>query len=307
MTRTLKREVKKERPDALHIHGTFCGGLLADFINRMGIPWVAHIHSVDSELMRAAGHPSDHPIVSLADHLLQKSIQAATISVAVSEDLKRRIAGLGFDTSGVRVIHNPVLLPQLPVAKEVSERYVYLPARFSPEKGVDIALAAWAMVEKRVPGVHLFTAGAGLDEEALRAMARDLDLTRVRFLGPLSWEANMAFMAGSLLVLLPTFPRGGFRESCPLIAAEAMSLGKPVITSDTGGGPEVLGDAGIQVPPFDHEALARAIITLLEDEDFRLGLGNAARKRAKSLFDPEAYAGRMKKVFEEAQIVAVSG
>ena len=307
MTRTLRGELKRSLPDVIHIHGTFCGGLLADFINRTGIPWVVHIHSVDSELMRAAGHPPGHSMVDLADHLLQKSIEAATVSVAVSEDLKGRIAGLGIDVSGVRVIHNPIMLPCLPVLEGTSEEYVYLPARFSPEKGVDIALKAWALVEKKLPEVHLFIAGAGPEEGSLRSMARDLGLARVRFLGSLSWERNMAWMAGSLFVLQTTVPRGGFRESCPLVTAEAMTLGKPVVTSDTGGGPEIMGDAGIHVPPFDHEALAGAIITLLRDETLRLKLAKMSEERARNLFDPGAYAGRMMEVFDEAIALASEG
>ncbi len=304
MIKTLSREMRKSRPDVIHIHGTFCGGLVADFINRAGIPWVVHIHSVDSELMKASGHESGEPIVQLADELLQKSIRSATIPVAVSENLKQRIAELGIDVSGVRVVYNPILLPDLPILTGEREKYVYLPARLAPEKGVDIALKAWAKVEKEVPGVWLFVAGAGSDAEALVSLAADLGLERVRFFGPLSWEKNMARMAGSLVVLQTTVPRGGFRESCPLVTAEAMVLGKPVITSDTGGAPEIMGDAGILVPPFDHEALAAAIIDLLRDDVLRERLGGIGKQRAAKLFDPETYSDMMRDIFEEAIIMA---
>lgn len=304
MVRVLKREIRRDRPDVIHIHGTFCAGLLADFINRVGLPWVVHIHSVDSELMMASGHPPDHPIVRLADELLHKSIQSATISVAVSENLRHRIAELGTNVEKVRVVYNPISLPDPLPMFEGTERYVYLPARLSPEKGVDIALKAWARVERETPGVYLLVAGAGPEADALVSLASELGLMKVRFLGPLSWEESMARMAGALVVLQTTVPRGGFRESCPLVMAEGMTLGKPVITSDTGAAPEIMGDAGIAVPPFDHEALAVAIINLLNDDVLREELGRRASQRAGRLFDPEIYLDRMKGIFEEALILA---
>ncbi|MGB9589457.1 MAG: glycosyltransferase family 4 protein, partial [Candidatus Hydrothermia bacterium] len=307
MIKVLRRELDIARPDVIHIHGTFCGGLLADFLNRAGLPWVVHIHSVDSELMRASGHPPDHPIVRLADQLLQKSLESATVAVAVSENLRSRIAELGIDVSKVKVVYNPILMPELHPPVGEKERYVYLPARLSPEKGVDIALRAWAMVEREVPWAHLFIAGTGSHAESLVSLACELGLERVRFLGPLPWQENMAWMAGSLLVLQTTVPRGGFRESYSLVAAEAMTLGKPLISSDTGGAPEIMGDTGLLVPPFDHEALADAVIELLKDNGLREKLGRRARERADSLFDPDLYADRMRGIFSEAIAVVSRG
>jgi glycosyltransferase involved in cell wall biosynthesis len=125
-------------------------------------------------------------------------------------------------------------------------------------------------------------------------------LRNVRFLGMLSFEETMAWAAGALLLLQPTVPRGGFREAFGMTALEAMVLGVPVVSSDTGAGPEVLGDAGIHVPPFDAEAMSNAIARLLADEGLRRELGQRGLERARGLFGPETYAKKMSEAFSDA-------
>ena len=62
-------------------------------------------------------------------------------------------------------------------------------------------------------------------------------------------------------------------EAYGLVAAEAMSYGKAVIASNTGGLPEVVGNAGLMVPPQDEKALSDAILKLDKDDDLRMELG----------------------------------
>ena len=68
-------------------------------------------------------------------------------------------------------------------------------------------------------------------------------------------------------------------EAYGLVAAEAMAYGKAVIASNTGGLPEVVGDAGILVPPQDEKALAEAIDRLDKDDELRMSLGRKAQQR----------------------------
>jgi glycosyltransferase involved in cell wall biosynthesis len=58
-------------------------------------------------------------------------------------------------------------------------------------------------------------------------------------------------------------------EAGPLTALEAMSVGVPFVATDHGGVTEVLGDAGLLVPPGDADALAAAITRLIDDEQLR--------------------------------------
>jgi glycosyltransferase involved in cell wall biosynthesis len=69
-------------------------------------------------------------------------------------------------------------------------------------------------------------------------------------------------------------------ESLGLAAAEAMSYSKPVVASETGGLPEVVGNGGLLVPAKDPERLSEAINRLLRDDTLRHDLGSKAKERA---------------------------
>ena len=85
-------------------------------------------------------------------------------------------------------------------------------------------------------------------------------------------------------------------EGFGLPAGEAMACGVPVISTNGGALPEVVGDAGVLVPVRDAEALAEAIDSLLQDPQRRASLGTAGRQRILEQFswdvcarDMEAY------------------
>ncbi len=73
-------------------------------------------------------------------------------------------------------------------------------------------------------------------------------------------------------------------EGLPLSILEAMACGLPVVASAVGGVPELLGDAGVLVPPRDEKALAEALRDLLGDPARRRALGAAARSRVEESF-----------------------
>jgi glycosyltransferase involved in cell wall biosynthesis len=77
----------------------------------------------------------------------------------------------------------------------------------------------------------------------------------------------------------------------PCVVHEAMACGLPVIAFDgSGGAGEAMGDTGVLVPYLDTDAMARAVVALLEDDARRCGLGEAARERVKTRFVFEDYA-----------------
>ena len=81
--------------------------------------------------------------------------------------------------------------------------------------------------------------------------------------------------------------------------AEAMACGLPVVAARGGALPEVVGDAGLLVPPRDPVALAAAIDKLLGDAPMRRRLGRAARKRVLARFRWEDTAQRVVEVYRD--------
>jgi glycosyltransferase involved in cell wall biosynthesis len=78
-------------------------------------------------------------------------------------------------------------------------------------------------------------------------------------------------------------------EGLPMSLLEAMAAGLPVVASAVGGVPELVGDAGLLVPPRDHQALAEAIARLIADPALRRELGAAGRRRVETEFSLEEF------------------
>ncbi len=89
-------------------------------------------------------------------------------------------------------------------------------------------------------------------------------------------------------------------EGFGMPAGEAMACGVPVISTTGGALPEVVGDAGVLVPPADTEALRQAIVGLLNDPRKRMRLGEAGLARVKDSLTWRHAAQKTVEVYREA-------
>ncbi|WEG09201.1 glycosyltransferase [Microbacterium horticulturae] len=135
--------------------------------------------------------------------------------------------------------------------------------RLQAHKGVDVLLRAAASR----PHWQLRITGDGPQRAELEALARTLGIAdRVRFLG-FTTDEDLASRYRELDVLaVPSLPTTSWLEQFCRVAVEAMASGVPVVASDTGAIPDVVGDSGILVPPGDAAALVRAIDETLSPE-----------------------------------------
>jgi glycosyltransferase involved in cell wall biosynthesis len=85
-----------------------------------------------------------------------------------------------------------------------------------------------------------------------------------------------------------------------LPVGEAMACAVPVISTTGGALPEVVGDAGLLVPPADHQALAKAILDILEQPQLAQRLGRAGYSRVLQHFTWEKAAEKTVAVYREA-------
>lgn len=134
-----------------------------------------------------------------------------------------------------------------------------------------------------VGGVHLALVGdfrgAGFlsNYEALseRVLGSPDLRNRVHFSGYVSDEDLVALYSSALAVAMPSYSEG-----FGLPAIEAMACSAPMLSSDRGSLPEVVGDAGIYFDPFDTTAIANAIIEIVENDELRAQLSAKALARA---------------------------
>jgi len=196
---------------------------------------------------------------------------AVDLAIAVSDAAAALPRRLGITTV---VARNGARWPVEPAGATASlPPIVGINAMLVPWKGHSVLLDAIAHIDGAVVEVM----GGHFPKDAehvarLRRRAEAADLAgRVRFLGHCA-DPLAEMRRWTLAVNASTDP-----EAAPLSVLEAMSLGLPVVATDHGGSPEVLGDAGLLVPPNDAAALALAVETLLGDDDLRQRCADAGR------------------------------
>lgn len=204
--------------------------------------------------------------------MLRRARQFSVSSEGMNDTL-RRLVGPGAEIA--RVDNGvPDALFDLPRLEQ--DYLLYLGRMDVLHKGLDVLLAAFASLARVRPALRLKMAGRGSDGPRVRALARRLHVSRqVEVLGPVSDERRAELFAGALIQWMPSR-----FEGFGLAAAEAMAAGVPLVASNAGALPEVVGEGGVLVPPDDPDALAAATVGLLDDPGRRQALSLAARRRA---------------------------
>ena len=173
--------------------------------------------------------------------------------------------------------------------------------RLAPHKGVDVLIDALTRIED----VVLRVAGAGPAEAALRAQACALGVAdRVDFVGGIPQEELPAFYQGLDVLAVPSLPTPGWREQFGRVAVEAMACGIPVVASDTGALPDVVGGAGLLVPPGAPDLLAMSLVSATTPSPQRESLLEQGLARARACSWPEV-AKAHRRLYESAVRPAV--
>jgi glycosyltransferase involved in cell wall biosynthesis len=213
----------------------------------------------------------------------RRTIEQADAVIVPSEFARERLRRLGAPLPWERV---HVVAP--PVWSEPSEprggsgkAYALVVSRLSPEKGVDVAIAAC-----RLAGIPLVVAGDGPERASLEAGAPG---SEVRFVGRVGDRRLAELRAGASVALVPS--RSG--ETFGMAAAEAMAAGVPVAASSVGALPELVDPEGL-VAPGDPGALADAIERLQDDPE----IAERGYVRVRALCGPEVVAGALKRVYD---------
>lgn len=261
--------------------GAAPAALLARRLGRLGsVAIAAH----GRELLLA---PWPNPAQTLYDRARRGALRAADLLLPVSTYTAGLLVQMGADPERVHVVSNgtdperfwpspsPLGLEGRPIVLTVS--------RLVRRKGIDTVLDAWPAIRARCPEAVYYVVGTGPEEARLVERARRF-AGSVRFVGKVSDEALPAWYNAADLFVMPARAEGPDVEGFGLVFLEAGACGKPVIGARSGGVPDAIGDGetGLLVPPGDREALAAAMLRVLEDPGYAAALGQAGRARAEA-------------------------
>jgi glycosyltransferase involved in cell wall biosynthesis len=211
---------------------------------------------------------------------------------------------------GGRVAEVPNGIPDLPDAHAAGgretgadggRRRVLFLSNMLREKGPLELLEALPAIRAAHPSVRPTFAGDWPDpavRQRFLARSRQLGLDPwIEVVGPVDGGARRALLDEAAVFVFPSYHP---TECCPLAVIEAMRQGVPVVAARQGGVPELVGDAGVLVPPRDPDALARAVAALLADPAGALRLGTAARERFERLHRADRWERAVATVLQAA-------
>jgi len=282
----LVRLLKKEKPDILHTHNKapLIYGALMRFLTRTPV-------LVNTRHGQGRLHQSFF-IWNAYDFI-----------VAVSHSAKNELLEHNrIEKNKVRVIHNGIDIQRFNILDAADQSLqkngkivIGIVARLDYYKDLPNLITSFQKVLTRINNAELWIVGDGNLRDDVEHRLKVLGLKeKVKLWG---WQKDIAFFDRQIDVfVLPSLTEG-----ISLALLEAMACGCPVVATRVGGNPEVVvdGQTGFLVPPKDPEAMAEAIITILQDKRMAQSMGEAGRRRVEEKFSLARMVNEYQKVYEE--------
>jgi glycosyltransferase involved in cell wall biosynthesis len=268
--------------------GTFFrnGAICEDCVTHR-VPWPGVVNRCYNQ---SAIHTSAVASMITVHRVLKTWEKAVTLILAVSEFQKAKFVEHGFPESGIVVKPNFVLDPGPP--KPDGKDFIFV-GRLVVEKGVMTLLKAMELVP---PSVRLTIVGDGLLQPQVVEAARNNP--RIRYVGVLSQAEVIKLVAQAGCLILPS----EWYEPWGRVAAEAYSLGTPVIGSRMGAITEIVKDqrTGLHFTAGDAGDLARAIVWMCDHPDLVQAMRREARCEFEKKYSAEGSYPRLMNIYARA-------
>ena len=279
-----------QKVDIVHAHFSTPPGELAGlrYAKKKKIPFVLTYHG---DAQKDFGTFIRQMGVSLYNkHFLDNVLSYADVIISPSEYYISESRFLGKYRDKIVVIPNGINLEEFMISYSKGEcrEKLNLPAQdrmilflggLTPYKGPDVLVRAMAKIIKYIPDARLVLVGSGKMKNVLEELARKIGVNdHMEFAGFVTENAKPLYYRAADVFVLPSTMN---KEIFGIVNLEAMACGVPIVASKIGGVPDVVkdGENGLLAPPRDSEALADAIIYLLENEEVRSKMGKNGRKK----------------------------
>ncbi|TDG15848.1 glycosyltransferase family 1 protein [Seongchinamella unica] len=290
--------------DLIHDNQSLSWGMLE--LQRMGLPLVTTVHHpITSDLriaLNAARNPWErllirrwHSFLNMQKKVVKQLHNVVTVSDCSRQDIAR---DFGIQPAGISLVYNGIDTEVFRPLAGIERRPLRLMATCSadaPLKGTRYLLRAYAKLLETYPQLELLLVSKPLPGGKTEKLVKKLGLQdKIQFVSGISTEQMVQYYAEATVAVVPSV-----YEGFGLPAGEAMACGVPVVSTDGGALPEVVGDAGVLVPAKSVDALAGAIDDLLRDPARRVALGEAGRERILEKFCWQVCAREMGEYYKE--------
>lgn len=316
--------LSRERPDIVHVHNTFV--MISPSIYRacrqMGIPVVQTLHNFRLLCPAATLYRNgkvcedciDHSLWSAVRHACYRDSKSATATAALilashrrlgtwHESIDRYIAltqfsrdkfiAAGFAPHKLAV--KPNFVDRDPGPRTETRDFALFIGRLSPEKGLGTLLAAWERLAERCP---LQIVGDGPDRGALEARVRDRSIQGITFRGSVPRTEAISLLKSTRFLVAPSTWYEGF----PMVLAEALACGTPVICSRLGAMEEIIADrvTGLHFTPGDSEDLARKAAWAWNHPGELSAMSRAARREYEMRYTADTNYTLLMEIYQQA-------
>jgi teichuronic acid biosynthesis glycosyltransferase TuaC len=258
---TLLPHIRSFAPDLIFSYFLYPEGYAALQVGKaLAVPVVAR--SMGSDLNRIGD-----PISAMYTRTVLREVD---FLVMVSRDLRNKALAMGASPERIRTMVNGCDTSVFHVRDRAQAReklridpatkaVVYI-GRMDVNKGLRELVEAAASLHPEHPELHVYLIGNGPDKAIIRtAIDANNASGYIHMLPACPFDEVAVWMAASDLVTLPSY-----MEGCPNVVLEALACGRPVVTTNVGGIPEIMNETcGSLVPPRDPAALARALASVL--------------------------------------------
>ncbi len=302
----LNERIAKIQPQVIH---TQEGGADAYVALHTGYPTVITLHGIRNEDRKY--YPDwNQRIRFYMDSLLieRQVVRNMRYLIAISRYVTNYFAGVFRQNILCFSIPNAVDEQFLKLENGSDQAVVLFAGRVTPRKQVMSLVQAFDQIVRKFPSTRLHIAGDchsdGSYVNSIREYIHQVRLeNNIFLLGELSQERILQEYTHCKLLVLPSS-----QETAPVVIAQAMAAGKPVVATQVGGVAEMLGidgERGLLVSVGDINGMAEAILKLLQDEPLRQRIGESARRFALENYHPHRVAERTVEVYRK--IIAREG
>ncbi len=300
VARNLKIYLKNKQFDILHCHGAKAN-VVSMLMGRASCPILSTIHS--DPRLDYMGRPLANWTIGLLNRF---ALRRRDGWVVVSDAMKERMEGRGYDGGRMFPIYNGVSFPkklphkprqayldELGLDWDESNVIFGIAARIDPVKDMATLVRAFALTVAVCPNARLLIAGIGDQEQEIRALADQLcPAGTVCFAG---WVSDMNSFYHALDVNMLT----SISETFSYAITEGARMRCATICTPVGGLPRVVidGQTGYLVAVGDHERMSRRMTALAQDPKLRARLGSAIYEKVKSEFSVEAMGKRQEEIY----------
>ncbi len=288
--------ISQEKPDVVHTHlsKSDFSGIMAAAI--AGVPVrISSIHNVDpwrekwylNAFMRQ-WMSSCHRMIAVTEDVRQYVLETTKYPADKLLTIPNGVDMNRFDPQNVQALDKSAW------GIEPDSLTVGMIGRLEEQKGHHILLKTAAIVTQAVPNARFVMVGDGPLRPDLEKQRDDLGLQ-----GKAVFTGILRDIPGVLATLdVVTF--SSLWEGLPVALLEAMSMGKPLVSTAVGGIPDVIieGQNGMLVPKENPEALAEKLITVLKDPALANHLGAAARKTIEERYSSETMHHRILELYQ---------